>query len=221
VDSGSWRLNVRAAPPGAAGVASSAGGGAAATIDVRDGGRVVVRNRRGGNRGAVELNPHHRWYIKLHGGTWQTSLDLRGLRISGIEMDSGAGKVTCILPAPLGIVPIRISSGIMGVMLHRPPAAAVHAMLSSGSIKLKLDERAIKTVLGDMTWDTPGAAGSANRYDLTVYGGCMNITLDATASAEPAPAPPPVDGAANLVAADPVETVVSVLLDGVEHRLRP
>ena len=59
---------------------------------------VLVKNRRGGDHGAVELNPNYTWYFKIHGGTWNTVLDLSGLRISGIELDSGAGNVTCTLP---------------------------------------------------------------------------------------------------------------------------
>src|SRR5207302_1020096 len=134
IDSGSWRVMVRAAPAGTVDVVTSSGGGGAASFDVRSGGLVVVNNRRSGNRGAVELNTEYTWYIKVHGGTWNTVLDLSGLRLSGIELDSGAGKLTCTLPAPSGIVPIRVNSGLVGVTFHRPANAAVHATVSAGSV---------------------------------------------------------------------------------------
>ena len=76
-------------------------------MEVRPDNLVLVKNRRGGDHGAVELNPDYTWYFKIHGGTWNTVLDLAGLRISGVELDSGAGNVTCILPTPRGVVPIR------------------------------------------------------------------------------------------------------------------
>lgn len=219
IDSGSYRVLVRAAPPGTVDVATSAGGGGAASVDVRPGGMVLVRNRRGGNRGAVELNSGYTWYIKIHGATWNTTLDLSGLRISGIELDSGAGKVTCTLPAPIGVVPIRVNSGIVGVTFHRPRNTAVHATVSSGSVKVRLDERTIRAVPSDVHWDTPGALRSDDRYDLTVYSGCVRVTMDASAPAAPRPSrasAPPREGEAPTRRMD---QGVALILDGIEKRL--
>ncbi len=121
IDSGSWRVLVRAASPDTVDVATSNGGGGAASVEMRPGNLVLVKNRRGGDHGAVELSPNYTWYFKIHGGTWNTVLDLSGLRISGIELDSGAGNVTCTLPAPTGVVPD--SSQQRHRRCHLPPAA--------------------------------------------------------------------------------------------------
>ena len=69
IDSGSWRVLVRAAAPGTADIATSAGGGGAASVEVRPDNLVLVKSRRGGNHGAVELSPEYTWYFKVHGGT--------------------------------------------------------------------------------------------------------------------------------------------------------
>lgn len=219
IDSGSWRVLVRAAPAGGVDVATSVGGGGAASVDVRPGGLVLVRNRRGGNRGGVELSPDYTWFIKVHGGTWNTVLDLSGLRISGIELDSGAGNVSCTLPAPVGVVPIRVNSGIVGVTLRRPRGAAVHATISSGSAKVRLDDRPIRAVTADVHWDTPGAVGSPDRYDLAVYSGCVRVTMDASAPESPRlprPSAPPdvMDQPAGRL-----DQGVSLILDGIGKRL--
>ncbi len=218
VDSGSWRVLVRAAAPGAGDLATSVGGGGAASVEVRPDNLVLVKNRRGGNHGAVELNPEYTWYFKIHGGTWNTVLDLSGLNISGIELDSGAGNVTCTLPAPGGVVPIRVNSGIVGVTMHRPRTAAVHAVVSSGSVKVRLDDTPIRTVKSDVQWDTPGAPTSPDRYDLTIYSGCVRVTMDADAPAVPdvaQPASNDADGAPAWRA----DEGVSLILDGIEKRL--
>jgi AcrR family transcriptional regulator len=219
IDSGSYRVNVRAAAPGAVDVAGSAGGGGAASVDVRPGGLVVVRSRRGGNRGAVMLNAGYTWYIKLHGATWNSVLDLSGLRISGIELDSGAGKVTCTLPAPSGVVPIRVNSGIVGVTFHRPSNTAVHATVSSGSVKVRLDDQLMRATAADVQWDSPGALRSDDRYDLTVYSGCVRVTMDASAPAAP---PPPAPVALPRDMQPPGRSTdqgVALILDGIEKRL--
>ena len=155
IDSGSWKVLVRAAASDTVDIATSTGGGGAASVEIRPGSLVLVKNRRGGDHGAVELSPNYTWYFKIHGGTWNTVLDLAGLRVSGIELDSGVGNVTCTLPAPVGVVPIRVNSGIVGVTLHRPRTTAVHAAISQGSVKVRLDDQPMR-LKSDVQWDTPG-----------------------------------------------------------------
>ncbi|MDQ6846774.1 MAG: TetR family transcriptional regulator [Candidatus Dormibacteraeota bacterium] len=218
IDSGSWRVLVRAAPADApVDVARSEGGGGAPYLDMTTDGEVVVRNRRGANRGAVELSRDHAWYIKLHGGTWNTTLDLTGLRITGVEMDSGGGSVTCILPMPHGIVPVRVNSGIVGVALHRPRRAAAHALMQTGSVKVRFDGELIKATMTDVQWDSPGGSLSDDRYDVTVCSGCVKVTMDATAPADSVPSPAVVRYEA-ASAARSASQVVALILDGIEHQ---
>lgn len=216
IDSGSWRVLVRAAPPGTADIATSVGGGGAASVELRPGGLVLVKNRRGGDHGAVELSPDYTWYFKIHGATWNVGLDLSGLRISGIELDSGTGNVTCTLPAPTGVVPIRVNSGIVGVTMHRPRSAAVHATVATGSARVRLDGAPIRAMTADVHWETPGASRSPDRYELTVSSGCVRVTMDASARAAAA-SHAPVD--AGEVSAWRADEGVTLVLDGIEKRL--
>ncbi|MBV8301238.1 MAG: TetR family transcriptional regulator [Candidatus Dormibacteraeota bacterium] len=215
IDSGSWRVAVRPAPPGTVDVAGSEGGGGAPWVDVKPDGDVLVRNRRGGFRGAVLLSPAHTWYVKVHGGTWNTTLDLSGLRVSGIELDSGAGNLTCTLPMPVGTVPLKVNSGIMGVTMAWPRDAAVHATVSSGCAKIRLGDRPIRATGSDIHWDTLGALQNPNRYDVTIHSGCYKITMDGSAPASAAPAVSPSDDTVQVKRGHAVE----LLLDGVEQRL--
>ena len=215
IDSGSHRVNVYAGTPDVD-VASSTGGGGAASIEIDDTGLVVVKNRRGGNRGAIELNPYANWYFKIHGGTWNTNLDLTGLRVSGIEIDSGGGNVTCTLPDPLGTVPIKVNSGVIGVTLHRPPKAAMHAVVSAGSVKIRLDGQALRVGGSDVTWDSPGASRAEDRYELRVYSGCVKVTADDKAPPSPVPIVPEPITDSDLV---PGDSGVGLILDGIAHRL--
>jgi len=220
IDSGSWRVLVRAAAPGTADIATSAGGGGAASVEVRPDNLVLVKNRRGGDHGAVELSPDYTWYFKVHGGTWNVSLDLTGLRVSGVELDSGTGNVSCTLPAPAGVVPIRVNSGIVGVTLHRPRDTAVRATVSSGSVKVRLDDKPIRAMAADVNWETPGATRSNDRYELNVYSGCVRVTMDASApTGTHAPSPPPASDGGD-VPKWRADQGVSLILDGIEQRLR-
>lgn len=222
IDSGSWRVHVHAGPDDMFDPASSVGGGGAAGLEMRHEGRVIVRGRRGGDRGAVLLNPRYTWYIKVHGGTWNNVLDLSGLRISGMELDSGAGNVICTLPTPLGVVPLKVNSGLVGVQLHRPPQANVHALVSGGSVKVRFDGTMIRATATDVEWETPGGSRSRNRYELTVHSGCVKVSMDAKAPDVPVPpAPPASDGTQLAPALAPRSgDIVELILDGVEQRLK-
>jgi AcrR family transcriptional regulator len=226
IDTGSYGVTVRAAGSDDVDVARSLGGGGAAWLDVRPDGHVIVRNRKGGYRGAVELSPLHTWAIKVHGGTWSTTLDLTGLRVSGVELDSGAGNVRCTLPAPVGVVPVTVNSGLVNVELHRPGNSAAVAVVHTGSVKVRLDDQAIKSYMSDTHWSSPGAGQAQDRFDVVVHSGCVKVTLDASAPAATPPAPspvpsavpepPPLEPAGGPAGVDPG---VALILDGLERQV--
>ncbi len=222
IDSGSWRVTVGAAPAGTVEVATSVGGGGAPSVDIRPEGLVVVRNRRGGNRGGVELNRDYAWHVKIHGGTWNTTLDLSRLRVSGIELDSGAGNVSCTLPRPLGVVPIRVNSGLVNVSFRRPRDAALRATVSSGSAKVRVDGKTVRSVTADVHWETQGASANADRYELTVSSGSVRVSMDGSAPDLAGPAPPsepPTPSTVNPAVSVAGGQGVGLILDGIEKRL--
>lgn len=217
IDTGSWRVAVRGGPADMVEAALSVGGGGAASVELRDG-RAIVRSRRGGNRGAVLLNPRYTWHIKVNGGTWNNDLDLTGLRVSGVELDSGAGNVTLTLPAPEGVVPVTVNSGLVGVALHRPLGTAAEAIVKSGSVKLRFDGQPMKATAMDMHWESPGGSSAPDRYEVTVHSGCVRVSLDSDAPASrPRRASAPT--AQGVHATSWAPAVVELMIDGIERRL--
>jgi AcrR family transcriptional regulator len=189
----------------------------AAPSAVVTGDTVVVRRLRGVGLGEIELNPRHPWRFKIHGATWNTVLDVGGLDVRDIKVDSGAAKVECFLPPPRGVVKIDISSGVVGVALHRAPGVAVNAVCHSGAVRLKLDGYSIPAVINDVHWETEGASTAADRYELRINSGVVQLTLDTRVSGTPAPSAPstpePRSSTQSLSA-------LEILLDGVEARVR-
>lgn len=141
-------------------------------------------------------------------------LDVGGLDVREIKLDGGATKVECFLPSPRGVVPIIVSGGVVGVNLHRSPGVAVKADVSSGAVRVKLDTFSVKAVITDIQWESEGASTTADRYELRISGGAVNITLDEKAAPQPAPrlqsAQPSIGEAASAL---------DILLDGVESRV--
>jgi hypothetical protein len=190
-------------------------GSAAAAPAIVHGETVKVRRLRGVGRGDIELNPRRPWRFQVQGPTWNTVLKAGGLDVREIKLDSGAARVECFLPRPTGVVPIIVSGGVVGVNLHRPPGVAVIADVNTGALRLKLDAFSVKAATSDLHWESAGASAAANRYELRVNGGAVQVSLDETATDEPAPRvepPPSVGGEAS--------SALEILLDGVEARVR-
>ena len=175
---------------------------------------VKVRRLRGVGLGEIELNPRHPWRFQIQGPTWNTVLDVGGLDVREIKLDSGAAKVECFLPRPRGVVPIIVSGGVVGVTLHRPPGVAVIADISPGSVRLKLDEFAVNNTTTELRWESAGASSSGDRYELRINGGAVQVTLDDKATEKPLPA-----AVAQPESAGKHTSALEILLDGVEKRV--
>jgi hypothetical protein len=182
-----------------------------------NGEKVIVRRLRGVGLGEIELNPRHPWRFQIQGATWNTVLDVGGLDVREIKFDSGAAKVECFLPMPRGVVPIEISSGVVGVTLHRPAGAAVIADVHTGAVRLKLDDYSSRAVITDARWMSEGASGATDRYEIRVNSGVVQLTLDTAVSDTESPiAPPPAEPSSTTKPSSALE----ILLDGVEKHVR-
>ena len=138
---------------------------------------MIVRRLRGGRQGELELNPARPWRFRVQAPTWNTILNLPGLDVREIHIDSGAVRVECILPPPRGVVPIDISSGVVGVRLRRPPGVPVVAQISTGSLQLRLDGRLIAATTADIDWESTANAATRDHYLLKINSGTVRVTL--------------------------------------------
>jgi TetR/AcrR family tetracycline transcriptional repressor len=214
IDSGSRGVLVRPGSDMQELIRAAQDGASAAPAIVR-GERVVVRRLRGVGFGEIELNPRHPWRFQIQGATWNTVLEVGGLDVRAIKLDSGAAKVECFLPRPRGVVPIEVSGGVVGLSLHRPRGVAVAADISTGAVRLKLDDYAVKAAVTDSNWESEkGASVAPDRYQLSIKGGAVQVMLDSEATAvAPVIAEAPMESIGEPVSA------LEILLDGVESRV--
>jgi AcrR family transcriptional regulator len=216
IDSGSRGVVLRPGSDMETLIRVAADRGAAAPAIVR-GETVVVRRLRGVGLGEIELNPRHPWRFHIQGATWNTVLDVGAIDVREIKVDSGAAKVECYLPQPRGLVPIDVSSGVVGVTLHRPPGVAVIADVHTGAVRVRLDDYSSRAVISDVRWESEGAAGAADRYELRINSGVVQLTLDTAVSSTPSTIVP---STAEPKPPTQPATALEILLDGVESRVR-
>ena len=216
IDSGSRGVILRAGPPEMEALIRVPPDQSGAAPAVVRGEQVVVRRLRGVGRGEIELNPRRPWKFKVQAPTWNTVLDVGGLDVREVHVDSGASNLECFLPQPRGVVPLRISGGVVHASVHRPREAAVVAVVRTGAVKVKLDDYSTKVAIFDVHWQSEGAAQAPDRYDLEVSSGAVDFRLDTYTPSvqrlDAAPAEPRAGGKA--------ASALEILLDGVEARLK-
>src|SRR5256886_2847502 len=140
IDSGSRGVVLRAGPPDMQALIRVPPGQSGAAPAVVRGEQVVVRRLRGVGRGEIELNPRRPWKFKVQAPTWNTLLDVGGLDVRELQVDSGAARVEVFLPRPAGGGPVHISSGVARVGLPRPRRAAGLAHISNRALKGQIDD---------------------------------------------------------------------------------
>jgi hypothetical protein len=153
-----------------------------------DGGTVTVRYPRrlrtlfGSKREAeIALNAAVPWRIELRNGASDTTADMRGLTLAGLEIRGGASSVTVRLPAPTGTIPVRIAGGASEITIDRPPGVEVSIRLKGWAAHLTFDNQSFDAVGTDGPLQSPGYADATRRYDIEVDGGASDLTVTTSA----------------------------------------
>jgi hypothetical protein len=154
-------------------------------VDV-NGGTVVVRGMGSPSFGllpplrrtaTITLNGSIPWDVQVGGGASQTRLDLRGVDLRSLTVDSGATHLDVLLPAPKGTVPVDISGGASNVTITRPQETPVEAQISGGASNLVVDDNQISILGGERRYTTPGYDSASDRYQVSISGGANNVRI--------------------------------------------
>ena len=220
IDSGSRGVILRAGSDDMQGLIRIPPDQTGAAPAVVRGEQVVVRRLRGVGRGEIELNPGRPWNFKVQAPTWNTVLDLAGIDVREIWVDSGAANLECFLPPPNGVVPIHISSGVVNVAIHRARGVALAAHVHTGAVKLKLDDFSSKVAVFDVHWQSDRALESRDRYALDVSSGVVDLKVDSYDPKTSRPARRAEPEVGSKPSTDQPASALEILLDGVEARVK-
>ncbi|MFD1932355.1 hypothetical protein ACFSKW_12805 [Nonomuraea mangrovi] len=135
-----------------------------------------VRDRR--RAGEVVLKGTEPWRIEVRGGTSRLTADLRGLRVTALDLQGGAEQVAVELPAPEGSVPVRIAGGASHVRFGCPTSVPVRLSLIGGGTGITFGERHLGAVGAGTTLADPGWQDGTDRYDILVTGGADTLTVE-------------------------------------------
>jgi len=129
----------------------------------------------------LSLNSRVTWAITSNSGASTNTLNLNGLQVGSIELNTGASKDEITLGAPAGVVPVTINGGALTVGIHRPSGTEASVVVAGGAVSLNADGKQTHGI-GHASYDSPGLGGAMDAYRIEVAGGACTVTLDQVAS---------------------------------------
>ena len=113
----------------------------------------------------------------IQGGAWEITAELGGLNLAGLEIKGGLNMVRLDLPAPSGVVPIRISGGASEVAVRRPAGVAARVHLQGWASELVFDEQTFSAVGNNVRLQSSGFDLAAPYYDIEVASSANQLTI--------------------------------------------
>jgi hypothetical protein len=116
------------------------------------------------------------WDVRCSTGAIGGDFDLSTAQLTSFECRTGASRITVNLPQPKGVVPVRVDGGALTVNLIRPAGAAIKVTSSGGALQLRADG-SHQDGFGNREWRSTGFDSAADRYEVSVAGGALNVNI--------------------------------------------
>jgi hypothetical protein len=99
------------------------------------------------------------------------------LNLAGLEVAGGLILIRLELPAPTGVVPIRISGAASEISVRRPAGTAARVHLKGWVSAFVFDEQTFSSVGKDVRLQSPGYDTASSRYDIEVSASASAVTI--------------------------------------------
>ncbi len=117
------------------------------------------------------------WRIVIQGGAAEITAELGSLDLAGLEVKGGLSMIRLELPAPSGVVPIRISGGASHITIRRPTGIAARVHLKGWASFFVFDDQTFSDVGNDVRLQSPGYEAPAPCYDIEVASSASMVTI--------------------------------------------
>jgi hypothetical protein len=131
-------------------------------------------NRRSAS---LTLNPAVPWELVFGGGVSKLQAELGAVSLRGLEIRGGASDLEIVLPAPRGVVVVRVAGGVSKLVLRRPHETAASLSIGGGVSELVFDEQRVGSTGGGSKLESAGASQAPDRYEIEIGGGASEVTI--------------------------------------------
>lgn len=118
------------------------------------------------------------WHVALRGGARDLEADLRGLKLTGLDLAGGAAGMVVDLPRPTGLVAVRLRGGAASITFRRPRGVAARVEVLGGMACFRFDHQELGGVGGRTRLQSPGFADAADRYEFDIAGGASDLVVE-------------------------------------------
>ncbi len=123
----------------------------------------------------LNLNPSVALSLKVESGASESNLDLSGLRVNELEVQTGASATDITLPARAGFTRVVVKAGAAAVNIRLPEGVAGRINIQSGLAGINVDKARFLPVAGG--YESADYATVANRAEIRVETGVGSIDI--------------------------------------------
>jgi hypothetical protein len=113
--------------------------------------------------------------LDFNTGASESQIDLSGLRVTDVSVQTGASSTTLTLPAASGMTHLKVGSGAASVNVKVPDGVAARIRVQSGLAGITIDQARFPRQ-GDL-YLSPDYGSAQNRVDIDVQTGVGSINI--------------------------------------------
>jgi hypothetical protein len=113
--------------------------------------------------------------LDIDSGANTSILDLRDLRVTELDLDTGASTTDITLPSSAGLTRVKVDAGAATVRIVIPQGVAAQIRVESGMASVNVDGRFPK--VGHNLYLSPDYASAANRADISIETGMASVEI--------------------------------------------
>lgn len=114
--------------------------------------------------------------LKLDTGVGSSKLDLNGLYVTSLDLDTGVGGTEVVMPSHAGTVTAKLSGGVGGLTIYIPQGIPARIRSSSGIGGVAINQTRFARV-SDELYESADYGTATDRIDLHVDAGIGGITI--------------------------------------------
>jgi hypothetical protein len=125
----------------------------------------------------VVLNSAVTWSLDFAGGTQRTNADLRGGKVSRIDVSAGSDVLDVSLPRPAGTLPFLLAGGVTQFTLSLPGGVPAQVRVGGGAAEVSMGGQDLTGVAGGTVLTPPGWSAATSRFDIDATAGFSRLTV--------------------------------------------
>jgi len=124
----------------------------------------------------IRLNGDIPLKLKIDSGASSSNLDLSDLKVTDLDLDTGASSAEVILPANAGNTHVEIDTGASSLNVRIPPSVSARIRVKSGVAAVNVDSNRFPRLESGL-YQSADYANAANRADITINTGVGSVEV--------------------------------------------